>query len=200
MTQLISIVASLCNFSSGASYFKQLIKNESTPNPTTWLIWVVVTIINAATYFFVVKGSIWIFLASAVMATVIFIIFVTALFKGKFTRINIVDAIFLVLAIVIGIFWKISGNAVVSNVCLQIIFLISFYPTLNGLLIKRAKEKPMPWFFALGSYILQVVNVLINPITLWALVFPIVNGIGNGIIGFVAYYQNKIESENQLAT
>ena len=53
----------------------------------------------------------------------------------------------------------------------------------------------MPWFFALASYVLQIVNVLTNPITLWALTFPIIHGIGNGTIGFVAYFQNKKEIE-----
>lgn len=199
MTQVISIIASSCNFLSGVSYFKQLIKNESTPNPATWLIWVVVTIINTVTYFFVVENF-WIFLASAVMASVIFIIFVTALFKGKFTRINKVDTFSLLLAVAIGIFWLVSGNSVVANVSLQLIFLISFYPTLNGLLTKQGKERPMPWFFALASYVLQIVNVLTNPITLWALTFPIIHGIGNGTIGFVAYFQNKKNSQGLEST
>lgn len=191
MIQAISIIASLCNLASGTSYFKQLIKNESIPNPATWLIWVVVTMINAATYFFVVRESVWIALASGVMAAVIFIIFVTATINGKFTRFGIIDAVCLALAIAVGILWAVTNNPVLANVSLQVIFLISFYPTLHGLLRRQGKERPMPWFFASVSYMLQIVVVVLSPITLWALVFPIVHLVGNATIGLVALSQNR---------
>src|SRR5437667_366392 len=129
MTRLIGVIASIFNLLFGGSYFKQLIKGESVPNPATWLIWFIVTIINTLTYFFVVKGNFWVSLASAVLAFEIFVIFVVALFKGKFSKLRKVEIISLILAFAIGVFWKISGNAIVSNLALQGIFLISFYPT-----------------------------------------------------------------------
>ncbi len=191
MTEIISIVASIFNLLSGGFYFKQLIKKESIPNPATWIIWFVITILNTATYFLVVKGNFWVSLASAVLAFGISIIFITALIKGRFSPLRTVEIISLILAIGIGIFWKVSGNPLIANIALQVIFLISFYPTAHALLTGVAREKSLPWFFAATSYLLQIINVMLNPVTLFALVFPIVNLIGNGGVGVIAYLQNR---------
>lgn len=191
MTQLISVIASIFNLLSGGTYFLQVLKNESVPNPSTWLIWVVVTAMNTFSYFLVSEGNLWVSLASIVLAIEIFLIFVLSLLKGKFSRLNTIDIISLAFALIIGVFWKISGNFLISNICLQILFAISFYPTIHGLLTKRAQEKPIPWFFAVGSYSLQIINVLLNPVTLFALVFPIVNLLGNGIVGVIALKQKS---------
>lgn len=190
MIQLISIIAGLFNLAAGTFYLRQVIKNESTPNPTTWVIWVMVTIINAATYFSVVKDNPWIALASGVTALMVFLIFITSLFKGKFTKLNYVDIASLILAVVVGVFWQVSGNAIISNIFLQIVFIISFYPTIHSLIVGVAKEKPLPWFLGSCSYILQILNILLNPITLWALVFPITQLIGQGAIALLSYFQN----------
>src|SRR3989344_1939768 len=132
MIQLISIIAGLFNVVAGSTYLRQVVKNESTPNPTTWIIWTIVTVLNSATYFSVVSGNPWIALSSAVTAIMVFLIFVTSLLNGKFTKLNNVDIISLVLAVGTGIFWQMSGNALVSNICLQAVFIISFYPTIHG--------------------------------------------------------------------
>src|SRR3989344_3493625 len=184
MIQAISIIAGLFNLAAGTGYLKQVIKNESTPNPATWIIWVVVTILNAATYFAVVEENFWIALSSGVTALMIFIIFVTSLFKGKFTKLNRVDTIALVLAIGIGIFWQLSGNAIISNISLQIVFIVSFYPTIHGLLAGESKEKPISWFLGCCSYVLQILNILLNPVTLLALVFPVIQLVGQGTVTF----------------
>ena len=191
ITQIISIVASIFNILSGGTYLKQVIKNESIPNPATWFIWLVVTILNASTYFLVAGGNLWISLTSIVLAVVIFSILLFSLVKGKFSRLGMVEIISLALCVAIGIFWKVTGNTIISNVSLQAIFLISFYPTFHALLLKTTREKSPPWFFASVSYILQIAIILTNPITLLALVFPVINLIGNGSIGILAEIQSR---------
>jgi hypothetical protein len=186
-----AVLASIFNILSGATYFKQVLKGESVPNPATWLIWFVVTILNTLTYFFVVKGNLWVSLASIVLATEILLIFLLSLFKGKFSRLGGVEIGSLLLACIVGIFWQVSGDAVISNLCLQVIFVISFYPTFHNVWFKGYAEKPLPWFLSLGSYALQIVNVLLNPVTLFALAFPIVNFLGNGIIGLTAVIKSR---------
>lgn len=190
MTQVISIIAGLFNVLAGSSYLKQVVKNESTPNPTTWIIWVIVTVINSATYFSVV-GNVWIALSSAVTAAMVFLIFVLSLSKGKFTRLNKVDVVSLVLALVIGIFWQVSGDVIVSHISLQIVFIVSFYPTIHGLLTGGSKENPFAWTMGCCSYILQILNILFNPITLLALVFPVIQLLGQGAIAMLAYHKRK---------
>jgi hypothetical protein len=189
MTQAIASVASLFNVLSGATYFKQVIRGESIPNPATWLIWLVVTMMNTASYFLVVEGSFWVSLASMVLAAEILVIFLLALWKGKFTKLGRVEIFSLALSLVIGAFWKLSGNAVVSNLSLQAIFVISFYPTIYNVLQKYSSERSTPWFLAVVSYSLQIVNVFLSPVTLLALTFPAVNLIGNGVVGVLALKQ-----------
>ena len=193
MTELISITASLFTLGSGASYLRQVIKDESTPNPTSWIIWVVITVINTATYFSVVGNNFWLALASGGTALTVLMIFITASFRGKFTKLNRIDLISLILTVAIGVFWRVSGNAIISNICLQIIFIISFYPTVHGLMVGNAREKPLPWFLASYSYILQILNVLLSTVTIWALVFPAVQLIGQGSIALLVYRQNKLK-------
>ncbi len=189
--QIFSIIASLFNIFSGATYFKQVLKNESTPNPATWLIWFVATILNTATYFIIVNGSIWVSLSSIVLAIEIFAIFVLTLFKGKFTRLGKIEIASLLIAFAVGIFWKLTGDAIISNILLQVIFIISFYPTIHGLMFNNAFEKSTPWFLAVVAYGLQIAVVLLNPLSLVALTFPIVNLVGNGSIGLLAIYKRR---------
>jgi hypothetical protein len=91
------------------------------------------------------------------------------------------------IAICVGFFWKISGNAVISNISIQIIFIISFIPTINGLLTKVGKEKPMPWFLGAFAYVLQVIIILSNSVNFWALVFPLIQIFGQGAIALISY-------------
>ena len=190
MTETISIIAVLFNVLAGSSYLKQIIKNESTPNPTTWIIWVIVTVINSATYFTVV-GNVWIALSSAITAIMVFLIFVLSSFKGKFTKLNKVDVISLALALVVGIFWQVSGNAIISNISLQAVFIISFYPTIHGLLTGVSKENPFAWTMGCCSYVLQIFNIFLSPVTLIALAFPIIQLMGQGYIAILAYSKSS---------
>ena len=190
MTETISIIAGLFNVLAGSSYLKQVVKNESTPNPTTWIIWLVVTVINSATYFSVV-GNKWIALSSAITAIMVFLIFVLSLFKGKFTKLSKIDVVSLALAVVIGIFWQISGNAIISNISLQAVFIISFYPTINGLLTGASKENYFAWTMGCCSYILQICNIFLSPVTLIALGFPAIQLIGQGYIAILAYHKSS---------
>lgn len=195
MTILLSISASIFNLLSGGSYLIQVIKGRSIPNPSTWLIWVVVTIINTLTYFSVVHGNIWVSLSSIVLALGILFIFLFSLVNGKFSKLGKIEIVSLTIAFGIGLFWKLSGNFIISNIALQAVFLISFYPTLISLLKKETTEKPLAWFFASSSYTLQILNVFISGASLFALAFPIVNLVGNGTIGVLALFQNKREDE-----
>src|SRR3989344_7437101 len=115
MTQTLAIVSVLFNLIATGIYINQITKNKSTPNPSSWAIWLIVNITNLVTYFFLVDKSIWVTLASATSSVVVSIIFVLSLTKGKFTKISRVDVVSLVVAIGVGFLWKTTGNAIVSN-------------------------------------------------------------------------------------
>lgn len=191
MTQILALITILLNLVATVIYVKQIIKNKSTPNPSSWAIWLIVNLVNLITYFIIVEKSIWIAFASITSTIVVLFIFLLSLIKGKFTKLNPVDVISLVIAIGIGIVWKVSGNAIVSNIALQIIFIISFIPTIRGLLKKTAKEKALPWFLGTLAYILQIIIVLFNSISVWALVFPLIQIIGQGTIALISYRKSS---------
>jgi hypothetical protein len=114
MTIFLSIFASVFNLLSGGSYLVQVIKGRSIPNPATWLIWVIVTIINTLTYFLVTGGNLWISLSSIVLACGIVFIFIFSLIKGKFSKLGKIEVISLVIAFGVVGYW-VSENAPVTE-------------------------------------------------------------------------------------
>ncbi len=187
MTQILALISTLFNIVATVIYINQIIKDKSTPNPSSWIIWLTINLVNLVTYFFLVDKSIWIALTSLTSTIVVSIIFSLSLFKGKFTKINLVDKISLLSTIGIILLWKISGNVLISNIALQIIFIISFIPTTHGLLMGVAREKSTPWFLGTFAYVIQIIIILTNPVNLWSVVFPLIQIIGQGSIALISY-------------
>ncbi|PIR86659.1 MAG: hypothetical protein COU11_04070 [Candidatus Harrisonbacteria bacterium CG10_big_fil_rev_8_21_14_0_10_49_15] len=172
------------------SYFCQVLRGDSTPNTTTWLIWSVVMTINSLTYI-EVAGSIKA-LSSLTTNAGIIAIFIYSLLKGKFTKVSRTDVACLALASMVGAVWQITDSAKIATVALQIVFVISFWPTINGLLKRRAREHPLNWDIAVVAYACLIASILLD----WqgqhwtAIAFPLVNGIiGNGSVAVLAHLQ-----------
>ncbi|MBP9771608.1 MAG: hypothetical protein KBD16_01650 [Candidatus Pacebacteria bacterium] len=194
ISELLSLIAGATTVVVIATYFKQVLKNDSIPNPATWFIWLVVALLNTATYFTVVEKSFFLSMI-AIVQSVGFVMFMGyALIRGKFGKVGNIELTSIALALLVGIFWQTTGDAKVSNLLLQVIFLISFYPTILGLVKQQLKEKPFPWFLAVASYALLILAILIdwNSTSAIALAFPIVNILGNGSIGFIALTQKRV--------
>ena len=174
-------------------YFKQILKSQSTPNPASWFIWVLTGIINAFTYFSVTNGNIS---QTLIVIAVLFsttCIFLYSLVKGKFTKISRVEIIVLILAIAIGIFWRTTSDARISNLLLQGIYLISYIPTVMGVLRGSAKENPTSWSIILGAYVFSTLSVIYGPHADWvAFANPLVNGLlGTGSAVTAILYSNN---------
>lgn len=192
MEQILQISGSLILLLVYFFYLRQTIKGQSTPNPSTWMVWFCIMGINTITYFQVVDEN---YLKTAV----VFISFIGissimlySLFKGKFAKLTKTDSLLLSLTIIIGVFWQITENAKLSNLLLQVIILISFLPTVIGLIQGRLKEKHLPWTLATIAYCLQTTSLLINyDGNVYQLFLPIFNGIvGNGAIPVILIYKS----------
>lgn len=173
-------------------YFRQLIKGDSVPNPATWLISSTVMIINAITYFIVVKEHNVEAAIAVISAICLTSIFLFSLFKGKFAKLVWFDYLVIGFIVAICAFWYLTGDAISSNLLIQIVLISSFLPTIVGLLTHKLKESPIAWSFALIPYVTQIfVLVLSGKEVMWqAYVFPIVNGIlGNGLIAVISLIQ-----------
>ncbi|MCB9094982.1 MAG: hypothetical protein H6621_07950 [Halobacteriovoraceae bacterium] len=188
VTEVISGSASIFSISSMGIYFINLTKGKSIPNPATWITWLVIGLINLLTYFYLANGN---FLKALPLLFVVGGIILVAVYSsvnGKFARLSTLDMICLAVALVVGVFWQISGNPQTANLLLQIVYVISFIPTVNGLRKKEIFESSPPWILAVIAYSLMIVGIIMS----WGqsswieLVHPIFNGIlGNGL---VAYY------------
>lgn len=188
ISQTFGLLAGLTAIVTYAAYFRQTVKGRSTPNPATWLIWLLVGIINAFTYFTVVGGNIYQSLIVIVVTSCVCIVFIYSLFKGKLTRITRVEFTVLVLALLLGVFWQITKNDRLANLLLQLIYIFSYIPTMNGLLRGTGKEDPTAWFLASTAYLFAAIAVIADFQGDWlALFYPVVSGVlGNGTVAFIA--------------
>lgn len=193
MSELFSVLSSVTMISVIFIYFGQVIGGVSTPNPATWITWFVVMAINTVTYYFVSQGSIWQILTPFVITCGILIILVFSLVKGKFGRIGTIDVIILSLSVVVGIFWKITRDPIASNLLMQVILVVSFVPTVVGLLKGRLREKSLSWNLAVLSYGFLIASIVSSSEWNWTqLAYPFLNGIvGNGSVAITAILTKK---------
>jgi len=175
-------------------YFKQTLKGQSTPNPSTWIIWLFIGIINSITYFSLTDNNLTQSLLVFAVTFSVCSICIYSLFKGKFSKISKIEIIVFVLAVTITIFWQLTANNRISNLLLQGIYVISFIPTILGLMKGTGKENHLAWSIGVVAYSLLIISILFDPQVDWiALVHPIVNGIiCNGfIVGLVLYKKHS---------
>lgn len=192
MIQILSILASLLLLGATGSYMWHVVRNGVTPNPTMFFVRSIVAVMNTVSYFAVVHNDPFKWLVTAVSAGALVLVFLYSLFCGKFTKMRRVDTTCLVLAIFIGIVWKMT-NGVVANLLLQGVMVLAFLPAVLGIYHNRAQEKPAPWALAVASYVLMTITILIGWQGNWeALVHPLASGIGgNGALMVFAMRQQN---------
>ena len=194
MSQILALSASLCFIVVVVTYLGQVVTGDSVPNPATWFIWAVAISLNAATYVLVLQGD-WLKSSISIIAAIgITTIFIYSLIRGKFAPLGKIEVFVLFLCVGIGVFWRVSENASLSNLALQIILAISFAPTIKGLLEGSLREKQLPWVIATFSYILQILSIFADweNQTWVAVAFPVVNGIiGNGSVLVIITLQSR---------
>lgn len=186
---ILSVAASLLNVASMATYFKQLRKSESVPNPATWFIWIIFTVMNFYSFFLITDKHLWISSLALVNSLGTITLFLYSLTRRKFARLGATEVISLLIAGAIGIYWHISGNAIVANLSLQSILIISYYPTYVGLLRNTLRERPLSWILSTIGYIILFIAVFLEreSITLFALFFPLINVMLNGAVAVLAH-------------
>jgi len=177
------------------TYFRygyQVKKNISSPSFITVLLWLVEGIINSVTYWESV-GEIWQTIGTMATPPLTLYIFVICFKYQRFSKINWVEIVSLILAIIVGIFWAISGNDEWSNGLLQVIYLISFFPIGNNIL-KGKIENPGAWYLAGIAYIFLIFSVFCNyQDKIISVLFYGVNWLGNMGIIFLIYHFKKAE-------
>lgn len=183
MSEIFGILAGLLLLLAGTFILIQVKKGLSTPNLTTWLVNLCVSTINAFTFHQVVNSNIYQSLIMFMSLLTLIVIFFYTMSKGKFAKLNQLDIILFVLAIFVGILWKLTDDRL-ANFLVQIVMFIATCATIIGLWQKKLREYYFSWIFAISAYIIAITGLAISSNTDWLAYFgPILNGIiGNGLV------------------
>lgn len=165
-------------------YLRGVKKENTTPNPITWIIWSGAGIVNAITYYGVTEGDIFKYLITVIAAICATMVVIYTMIKGKFQKFTLVDLCVAISVIGLLGYWWYEKNDRITNMLLQVIYLLSFIPTVYNIWIKDSNEYLPPYFVALVAYSLSIVVILLDWKNDWLqLAYPIANGlIGNGSV------------------
>ncbi|MFZ2150527.1 MAG: hypothetical protein WAZ12_01875 [Candidatus Absconditicoccaceae bacterium] len=183
MSTILGIFAGLLLLVSGTFILIQVKKGLSTPNLTTWLINLCVGTINAFTFYEVVNSNIYQSLIMFMSLFTLIVIFFYTMSKGKFAKLNQLDIILFILAIFVGVVWKLTDDRL-ANLLVQIVIFIANSATIIGLWQKKLREYYVSWIFAVSAYIVAITSIMLSSNQDWLAYFgPILNGvIGNGLV------------------
>jgi len=127
------------------------VKGVIHPTLMTWVIFIIAASLSFATYLSSEKHNLLnnicntgdVFLVLAV--TVVIICFG----KDVRYRVNIFESLCLFLSLVIFIFWKITKSPVLSNILVQAIMVMAYFPTFYHLWsASETSESPIAWGFS----------------------------------------------------
>lgn len=189
----LMILASLILLSVPILYLVRTAQGHITPNPVTFGVRSVVSVMNLATYFFTTGKDP--FKSSVTFASTVGLITILAYSfrKGRFSKVNRFDITSGIIAFTVALLWKFSKDPIFANLCLQSAMLLAFVPAIRGVLAGVAREQVLPWALATLTYTLMVTALLLDRGTTWQqLVHPIFVGIlGNGGLMLAAAYKNS---------
>lgn len=193
MSDILALLSGLVMISVAFIYLKQVYDGKSIPNPATWIIWFAAMALNTSTYYFISHQSILAVLTPGSITLGILVILIYSSSKGRIGKVGFVEIVVLIASVITGIFWGITKDSALANLILQGIFLISFIPTVVGLLKGELKEGTASWNAAVLSYLLLIASVLTSTEWDWVqLAYPILNGvIGNGSVALIARLRRK---------
>lgn len=183
---LLSIIATVLQLVGFAIYNRQIITKTSKPNASTWILWVYLTVLNFTSYMVMSDDLVKSILPIASSVACI-LTFCFAWYKGSFSRLNFWDKIVLSIGLIAGAVWWYYQSATYANIIVQIALIVSFIPTIRGVMLDAKNEKALPWWIWTLAYSLQTITVFFR----WQgqfqdLIYPINCLILHGIIGFLS--------------
>jgi len=169
----------------------QTSKGVSTPNPATWGLWTFISALNCASFITMREHRIvgLLPIVSSISCIVVFLIY---LFRHKFSGLDFLENIALVLGVLAIFVWWHYHSATYANLVLQPAIVISFVPTLRGVWKKPAVEKALPWFIWSPAYIFLMAGIFLK----WEakslqLVYPINSLILHALVGILSLRKPK---------
>jgi hypothetical protein len=199
LSLVFGCVIVLLNITAIVLYFRAVRRGTSTPNPASWLIWSVVTVLNALTYQLTtgdwVKG-VNSFVALGNCTSML----VYCLWQGKMRQLEWWDRSALLMAGLALLVWAISGTAWLGNAAIQLAIIISFSVTVWMILTGNKREHTLPWLLWTACHSLTVGIVVLR----WKnqpedLIYPVLGVTLNAFLTSIAWYKNRTLSKNLTA-
>ncbi len=192
LSKVILVVASLILLSAPVVMITKIHRGHVTLNRVTFGVRSGVSIMNLITYFLGTQSD---YFKSAIMFTSalsLSTIFGYSFFRGK-AKLQWYDVWALVIVVVVVIKWKSSGDAMVANLWLQTALLLSFVPSIWGVINGVLKDQPLGWFLATIAYALMTIGLLLSADARWQeFINPLCVGfVGNGALALVIVLKNR---------
>lgn len=193
MVQLLAIMAVALLSFAGYCFYLQIRAGLSTPNMTTWVIGLIISLINCLTFYTVVgqdpyKGAIM-FTSLATMVVLVPYSFM----HGKFAKPAFIDVVIFLVAIFIGVLWRITKDDRQAQFLVQIIIFVANLATVIGLWRGKLQEYWLSWSVAILAYTCAALAILVDYNGNWLQLFgPILNGIiANGATVVFSFRHRK---------
>jgi hypothetical protein len=150
VSTFVIIAVSLINLFIAATYFRSLYLKRSKPALAMWLFFSLAVAMSLITYLKEGNFGFW----DNVLNTtdLVLVIFVTTaiVFMGdKSTRFNRFDGWCLAVVIAIVIFWLISQNHLITNLGIQLILVIAYFPVVKRMRTMKENTEPFAVWIAL---------------------------------------------------
>lgn len=186
----LSLLAALFHGTAYGIYFLQVSGGGSVPNPASWSVWAVLSIVNALTFWKASKDPLATtqFFTGAVAC---FGVWIYSLSAGKFAPLNTMAWVVLVLCLLACAIWYITRSAIYGNLIVCGIFIVSSIPTLAGVWANSNVERPLSWCFWTTAFVITFLNVLrradrAKPKWWFLLAMPIYGIVFHGLIAICA--------------
>lgn len=183
----LGIVAAVLHGLGYYLYSRHTKLGQSTPNIASWSIWAFLATINALTYR-VMSGDPAATLQFFMGSIGCMLTFLFALAMGKFSWPKRWEhwAMF-ILGIVATVVYYRFRNATSANMIVLVAFVISFIPTLEGVIRDPFVEVPRSWVIWTVAYMITTMNVTLNPDwRLVSLLMPVVMVVAHGAVAVLS--------------
>ncbi len=193
MVQLLGILAVVLLSFACYCFYRQMKLGLSTPNMTTWVIGLIISLINCLTFYTVVnenpyKGAI---MFASLVTMIILVPY--SFMHSKFAKPTFVDIVIFLVAIFIGVLWRTTKDDRLANLLVQIVTFVANSATIIGLWRNKLREYWLSWTVAVVAYICTSSAILVDfHGDGLQLLGPIANGIiANGVTALFAVKYSK---------
>ncbi|HTM68178.1 MAG TPA: hypothetical protein VL426_02660, partial [Candidatus Binatia bacterium] len=161
VSSCLGVAAAAIHLSAYAVYARRAGRGEARLNTATWILWVFLSALNAASYL-MMTGDIAKSAVSLGGATACTITLAYAFAKGRASPVAPADGAALAAGLVAAAAWWIWRSATFANLILQAGFIISMVPVYRVILKDPRAEPPLPWFMWGSAYAVTLVVVLLR--------------------------------------